>query len=60
MALDDHMFEVHFLQQKLDKTILFSSPNFILNKYRGLLESFTPSIIAKENASNKIIHMPPT
>jgi hypothetical protein len=32
VPLDDHVFEVHFLQLKLDKIILLSSPSFILNK----------------------------
>jgi hypothetical protein len=32
MALDEHVFEVQFMQLKQNKTILFSSPNFISRK----------------------------
>ncbi len=32
MALDDHVFEVHFMQLKQNKTILFNSSNFISSK----------------------------
>jgi len=38
---------------------MFSYPNFISHKQRGLLESFTPSTIAKESVSNKVVHTPP-
>jgi hypothetical protein len=40
--------------------VLLSSPSFIWHKQRGSLELFTPLEAVKENANNKVVHMPPT